>query len=160
MLPQTPYNESEIHPHESINDLPVHPATTQQVFWPVSESRQFTREDAGTIFMDGLKAADMRIPHPEMIVKYQTESETTRAMRMKIEEELRKQQLEKAEEENKKDDNVKMVNAGRWAFKIEDVNIDATVGKVGRGRKGVGWRYGMPFEDRKRGIIKIPTSVP
>lgn len=36
--------------HESINDLPVHRLTDPQIFYPVSESRQFTRVDAGRVF--------------------------------------------------------------------------------------------------------------
>jgi Eukaryotic mitochondrial regulator protein len=160
MLPQTPYNEEKPRPHESINDLPVHPATTQQIFWPVAESRQFTREDAGNVFRPGLKAADLRIPHPEMVIKNQTEAEMTRSMRMKKELELAQERKEMEKKYTVKDEKISTVIAGKWSFKIQDVNIDATVGKQGRGRNGVGWRYGMPFDDRKRGVVKIPTSVP
>ncbi|EEH21636.2 hypothetical protein PABG_03852 [Paracoccidioides brasiliensis Pb03] len=52
MLPTTPlkkYPERPI-PHESINDLPVHRLTEPQIFYPVSESRQFNRVDAGRVF--------------------------------------------------------------------------------------------------------------
>lgn len=160
MLPQTPYNEEKPRPHESINDLPVHRATTQQIFWPVSESRKFTREDAGRVFQPGLKSADLRIPHPEMVIKNQTEAETTRSMRMKKELEMARNQKTREKSEAISDEKTKTVLAGRWSFKIQDVDIDSTVGKEGRGRQGVGWRYGMPFDDRKRGVIKIPTSVP
>lgn len=38
------------HGHESINDLPVHSLTGPQIFYPVSESREFTRVDAGRVF--------------------------------------------------------------------------------------------------------------
>lgn len=37
-------------PHESINDLPAHRLTEPQIFYPVSESRQFNRVDAGRVF--------------------------------------------------------------------------------------------------------------
>ena len=52
MLPTTPYSKppNPPTPHESINDLPVHRLTEPQIFYPVSESRQFTREDAGRVF--------------------------------------------------------------------------------------------------------------
>lgn len=52
MLPTTPYNKPPTPPvpHEPINDLPVHRLTDPQIFYPVSESRQFTREDAGRVF--------------------------------------------------------------------------------------------------------------
>ncbi|KAJ6164579.1 hypothetical protein N7470_003251 [Penicillium chermesinum] len=36
--------------HEPINDLPAHPATGAQIFYPVPESRSFTRVDAGRVF--------------------------------------------------------------------------------------------------------------
>ncbi|EED17595.1 conserved hypothetical protein [Talaromyces stipitatus ATCC 10500] len=52
MVPTTPLAEQgESQPtHESINDLPVHRLTAPQIFYPVSESRQFTRVDAGRVF--------------------------------------------------------------------------------------------------------------
>lgn len=52
MVPVTPLAKAPEPPvpHESINDLPVHPLTNPQIFWPVSESRQFTRVDAGRVF--------------------------------------------------------------------------------------------------------------
>jgi hypothetical protein len=52
MVPTTPLAEKgESQPvHESINDLPVHRLTAPQIFYPVSESRQFTRVDAGRVF--------------------------------------------------------------------------------------------------------------
>ena len=51
--------------HKSISELPVSPLTHPQHFVPVSESRAFTRADAGAEF--GLPATDMMIPHPELI---------------------------------------------------------------------------------------------
>ncbi|KAL2000542.1 hypothetical protein VTN02DRAFT_2949 [Thermoascus thermophilus] len=52
MLPTTPLAEKGRPQvaHESINDLPVHKLTDPQIFYPVSESRQFTRVDAGRVF--------------------------------------------------------------------------------------------------------------
>ena len=53
MIPTTPYNPShptQITPHESINDLPVHKLTEPQLFYPTSESRAFNRTDAGRVF--------------------------------------------------------------------------------------------------------------
>lgn len=52
MVPTTPYNKppNPPVPHEPINDLPVHRLTEPQIFYPVAESRQFTREDAGRVF--------------------------------------------------------------------------------------------------------------
>lgn len=50
MLPTTPYSPGRIVKHESINDLPVHPLTDNQIFYPTSESRAFNRTDAGRVF--------------------------------------------------------------------------------------------------------------
>lgn len=54
MVPTTPLYEdtrdNRNRPHESINDLPVHKLTDPQIFYPVSESRQFNRVDAGRVF--------------------------------------------------------------------------------------------------------------
>jgi hypothetical protein len=71
MLPTTPLRSGAAGaasaPHESINDLPVHPATRQQLFYPTSESRQFTREDAAKAFSSKLLPAEKRIPHPQLV---------------------------------------------------------------------------------------------
>lgn len=52
MVPTTPLAEGgQRQPvHEPINELPVHRLTEPQIFYPVSESRQFTRVDAGRVF--------------------------------------------------------------------------------------------------------------
>ncbi|KAI9374242.1 eukaryotic mitochondrial regulator protein-domain-containing protein [Aspergillus egyptiacus] len=54
MVPTTPLYErpadQRLNPHESINDLPADPLTDAQIFYPVSESRQFNRIDAGRVF--------------------------------------------------------------------------------------------------------------
>ncbi|KAL4884173.1 eukaryotic mitochondrial regulator protein-domain-containing protein [Aspergillus karnatakaensis] len=54
MIPTTPLygkiRDQKKNPHESINDLPSHRLTDPQIFYPVSESRQFTRVDAGRVF--------------------------------------------------------------------------------------------------------------
>ncbi|PYH95327.1 hypothetical protein BO71DRAFT_377729 [Aspergillus ellipticus CBS 707.79] len=52
MVPTSNYNKEygSGRPHEGINDLPVHRLTNPQIFYPVSESRQFNRVDAGRVF--------------------------------------------------------------------------------------------------------------
>lgn len=50
------------------------------------------------------------------------------------------------------------VQGRRWDFKFQDISAEKA-GKDGRGKDAVGYRYGMPHEDRKRGMVKIPTSV-
>lgn len=65
MIPTTPYNPASTRPvttHESINDLPQHPLTDPQLFYPTSESRAFNRVDAGRVF-----SAAPRLPDDEDI---------------------------------------------------------------------------------------------
>jgi len=45
-----------------------------------------------------------------------------------------------------------------WDFKFQDISVER-VGRDGRSEKGVGWRYGMPHEDRKPGQVKVPRSA-
>ncbi|KAF2464327.1 uncharacterized protein BDR25DRAFT_307312 [Lindgomyces ingoldianus] len=171
MVPTTPYINPSLPEnkgkrpitHEAINDLIVHPATRQQLFVPVSESRHFTRVDAGKAFDNDLLPADERIPHPELV---QAERDIASGLsieerrqlaeeRMEKEQERRRQQESKRLEELKK---VKTVAGRRWDFVFQDVNVES-VGRDGRSPKGVGWRYGFPHEDRKKGQVKIPTKV-
>ncbi|KAM5442322.1 hypothetical protein MferCBS31731_002697 [Microsporum ferrugineum] len=60
-------------PHEPINDLPVHKLTEPQIFYPVSESRNFTRVDAARVFSAApeLPAAERDVAGntPEAIAK-------------------------------------------------------------------------------------------
>lgn len=167
MLPQTPYKGERVEPvaHESINDLPVHPYTTQQIFYPASESRTFTREDAGNAFKVGLLPADKRIPHPELVqlekmkIAKATKDEITNAMIKYSEDEAKAIERKKMAEKAREARDVKVYKGFRWDFKFTDFSQDSTVGRDERSRKGVGARYGMPHEDRKRGQVKIPTSV-
>ncbi|KAF2746538.1 hypothetical protein M011DRAFT_468634 [Sporormia fimetaria CBS 119925] len=171
MLPQTPYIDPSLPenrgkrpiPHESINDLIVHPATRQQLFVPVAESRQFTRVDAGKAFQNDLLPADDRIPHPELV-----QAERELAAGLSHEERLRLaekrfaaiQEKKKAEEAQIQAElaSLKTVPKRRWDFVFQDVSVEHA-GKDGRGLKGVGWRYGFPHEDRKKGQVKIPTKI-
>jgi hypothetical protein len=171
MVPQTPYIDPSLPqnkgkrpiPHESINDLIVHPATRQQLFVPVSESRQFTRVDAGKAFDNNLLPADDRIPHPELVL---AERELAAGLSFEerkrlAEERFAAEQAKKEAEEAKKQEelrNLKTVPKRRWDFVFKDVSVE-NAGKDGRGPNGVGWRYGFPHEDRKKGQVKIPTSV-
>jgi hypothetical protein len=162
MLPQTQYNPNiRNKPHESINDLPVISHTTNQQFWITSESRQFTREDAGKAFFDGLLPADKRIPHPEMVDKMRLEMGHGKWSRFKATQE--KIGTNSASESGSQIteklplDFVKIHGGGKWDLRVESVNVER--GRTERSRMGVGHRYGMPHEDRKRGQVKIPTSV-
>jgi hypothetical protein len=171
MLPTTPYIDTSKAvnkgkrpiTHEPINDLIVHPATRQQLFVPVSESRHFTRVDAGKAFDNDLLPADARIPHPELV---QAERELSQGLsfderRRLAEERLETEQAEKRKLEEKKQAELhalKVVPKRRWDFVFQDVSVDA-VGRDGRKHTGVGWRYGVPHQDRKKGQVKIPTKV-
>ncbi|KAF7899880.1 hypothetical protein EAF00_004216 [Botryotinia globosa] len=164
MVPVTQLNTGASRTtHESINDLPIHVATGQQIFHPTSESRHFTREDAAKIFDEKLLPADQRIPHPEMIEMHKDfkaglsrEERTARQDARDEAEEQARQRIadRKAAEEAK----IMKVRTPRWEFRIKEINVD-DIGKDGRGAHGTGWRYGRPLMDRKRGQVKIPTSV-
>lgn len=168
MLPQTPYKPNNpkqaIFAHESVNDLPVHPHTRQQLFYPVSESRQFTREDAAKAFSDTLLPADKRIPHPELVTLEKEHLEglprDQRWARQQQRDQEAREAREKAAEKKKmwEERTQRVVETRRWNFKFQDISAEK-VGKDGRGKEGVGARYGMAHLDRKRGQIKIPTSV-
>jgi len=164
MLPQTPYIPNRPAPHESISDLPVHKSTTLQVFHPVSESRQFTRTDAAKVFDRSLLPAEDRIPHPELVQldkwKYEGIQYDVRMKMQKeaIEKEVRVRKLKEKARLEKEKLTTKVAETPRWQFKFKDISVES-VGKDGRARGGVGARYGMPFEDRKKGIIKIPRRV-
>ena len=43
-------------------------------------------------------------------------------------------------------------------YRFEEVRVEDG-GRFGRSRKGTGMPYGVPFDDRKKGKVKIPTSV-
>ncbi|KAH7113300.1 eukaryotic mitochondrial regulator protein-domain-containing protein [Dendryphion nanum] len=172
MLPQTPFIDQSLPenkdkrpiPHEPINDLIVHPATRQQLFVPVAESRRFTRADAGKAFQNDLLPADDRIPHPELVDAEREiaqglsfrERQALATARHDAEEEAKRvaEETRRAEELRTR----KTVPQRRWDYVFTDVSVEQA-GKNGRGAKGVGWRYGFPHEDRKKGMVKIPTKV-
>ena len=166
MLPTTSFIEGEQNePHEPINEVHVHNLTMQQLFLPVSESRHFTRKDAAKAFHDKMLSADARSPQPQLI---QMEKEILngasredslakfKEATQKEEDKVAQKLQQQRELEAKQTKNVK---TDRYEFRFKEINVD-DVGRDGRSRKGTGWRYGAPFEDRKRGLIKIPTSVP
>ena len=171
MVPTTPYidptkpENKHQRPitHEAINDLIVHPATRQQLFVPVAESRHFTRVDAGKAFDNNLLPADDRIPHPELVL---AEREIAMGLAFDERKSLALRRLEEEEEKRRWKDNrlkaelasLKTVPKRRWDFVFKDVSVESA-GIDGRSHKGVGWRYGMPHEDRKRGQVKIPRRI-
>jgi len=164
MLPQTKFNPRKPIPHESINDLPVHATTREQLFYPASESRQFTREDAAKAFDPRLLSADKRIPHSDLIDLERDiaagKSRDARQAGIKARDDKKVEKKEQIEQKRRvwREENLQTVSGQRWDFKFENINVDKA-GHDGRSRRGVGWRYGTPYDDRRRGQIKIPTSV-
>lgn len=171
MLPTTPYIDPSLPQnkgkrpitHEPINDLIVHPATRQQLFVPVAESRHFTRADAGVAFDNNLRPADERIPHPELV---QAERELASGLSFEERKRLAEERLAKEQQKKERAEQRRQVELAsqrrvpqrRWDFVFQDVSVDS-VGAKGRDPKGVGWRYGFPHEDRKKGQVKIPIKV-
>ncbi|KAI4716893.1 hypothetical protein E4T48_06931 [Aureobasidium sp. EXF-10727] len=170
MVPQTRFNRKLLEDpkkgitHESINDLPVHPYTRTQIFYPTSESRQFTRADAAKVFSPTLLPADERIPLPELIdiekdaINNMPREERTARIRERTEKKLRAKQEKEQKQRQWEERNVKVVSNQRWNFRFQSISVE-DAGKDGRGRGGVGWRYGNPHHDREKGEIKLPTSV-
>ena len=166
MVPTTPYDRNRPTPHESINDLPIHKDTLRQIFHPVSESRHFTRVDAGKVFSPTLLPADDRIPHPELIqLEKDRQSDMTAQERitkqrenLEADDQARKEREKARREKDERELRRVAPPQGRWEFRFRDVSVES-VGKDGRDRRGVGARYGIPHEDRKRGQIKIPTRM-
>lgn len=190
--------------HESINDLEQHPMTFPQIFWPTSESRAFTRTDAGRVFSGAprlsdeqekgeddkpvaepwqdtapeiigkpghehpvLKPADARIPHPHLIA-YEKDK-LDRSIRPP---EVRARYVERLQQEDAKHKEIRQrqaraeekkrtrVETDRWQFVVTEVSATRTgTGLDGRGTKAPGYRYGVPSQERKKGQVKIPTSV-
>lgn len=149
---------------ESINDLPLHAATSPQIFHPTSESRHFTRVDAARVFDEALLPADDRIPHPDQVLQHKDALAGLSPKEIAARRESREQAAAKRtqailERRAKKEaEGVKTVDTERWRFRITQVNVD-DAGITGRGEKGVGWRYGAPLMDRKKGMVRIPTKV-
>lgn len=167
LLPQTRYDDSNSQRiHEQFNEVVVHPYTQQQLFFPVSESREFNREDAAKAFNRYLKSTDERIPHPELVqmerqinVEGVAPLEAAKAFRQATAEAEQKI-AERAERAARKEASlITRVNDKRGVeFRFKDYNVDS-VGHNGRGLEGVGVRYGVASYDRKRGEVKIPTKV-
>ncbi|RFU75521.1 ribosomal s35, mitochondrial [Trichoderma arundinaceum] len=166
MLPKTSYREGEKNlPHEPVNEIHVHKLTMQQLFVPVSESRHFTREDAAKAFHDSMLSVDTRSPQPELIKMEREilEGKTRQESLAKFKEATQKEEdrvaQRIAQEQQREEKATTRVTTDRYEFRFKEINAD-DVGRNGRSRKGTGWRYGAPFDDRKRGLVKIPTSVP
>ncbi|OAA53286.1 Ribosomal protein S35, mitochondrial [Cordyceps fumosorosea ARSEF 2679] len=168
LLPKWGYypGEPQQTPFEPVNDIHVHRYTMQQLFVPVAESTEFTREDAAAAFYDNMLSVDKRSPQSGLIdmerrniakkgsrkANWQAFQEAERQREDEFAERLAAEQaaLEAA---------TTLVKSDRYEFRFREMNAD-DAGTDGRSHKGLGWRYGAPHMDRKRGMIKIPKTVP
>ncbi|CUS10801.1 unnamed protein product [Tuber aestivum] len=136
---------------EDIQELPIHSLAGRQVFVPTSESREFTRADAGKEF--GLPAADVMVPHPDLVTLAKERFENVpleeRIVRQGERDRLEKRRREAENQRaNERKRQKKVIEVGRWKWCL----TEAETGKVG-------FRYGFPLPDRKKGHVKIPTHV-
>lgn len=164
MLPRVNLTNNE-RPFEPINDIHIHSYTMQQLFVPVSESREFTRSDAAKAFGEHILPPDSKMRIPELIT---LEKDIAKGVEPRLAEKkfiaaaakheaefARRLKIESIKEEQNK---IRVNSSRNVEFRFEKINVD-DVGRDGRARSGVGWRYGVPFNDRRRGAVKIPTSV-
>jgi hypothetical protein len=166
MLPQTSYSSGALNvTHEPINDVPVHSYTMQQIFLPTSESRHFTRHDAAKAFHRDMLAVDERSAHKELIELEKANmrgEEGAKALR-DFEETAKAAEdalvLKVQQQKQKEEARTIRVHTDRFEFRFKTFNAN-DVGRDGRKRNAVGWRYGAPLDDRKRGKVKIPTQCP
>lgn len=211
MVPTTPLAQDGERQqfHEPINDLPAHPTTGPQIFYPVPESRAFTRVDAGRVFSGApalerevaekithpsdlaekaienpnsiewvgkgenarqvLQPADVRIPHPQLVKleldraafpEERRKVAQLHAERMERQEKVEKERRERAQSRREKSIKHVEPDGGRFDYRFSDAVFTAeTTGKDGRAPWAPGRRYGVPTNDRKRGMVKIPTRV-
>ncbi|KAH8884221.1 hypothetical protein GQ53DRAFT_752272 [Thozetella sp. PMI_491] len=166
MLPCTELDEGHgrLTPHESTGEVHVHSHTMQQLFVPTPESRSFTREHAARAFGDRIVPVDKALQIPELI---EYERELSRNVNPDEAHEnfrkaVRDSETRIAESETKKlreaqESKVRVAN-DRFEFRFTAYNAE-NIGPGGRSKDAVGWRYGVPHSDRKKGQIKIPPRV-
>ncbi|PHH76762.1 hypothetical protein CDD80_1248 [Ophiocordyceps camponoti-rufipedis] len=166
MLPTTIWNDNrENEPHEPINDVHIHKQSMHQLFLPVAESRRFTREDAADAFGSGLLPVDKRCPQPLLIdmereiLAGKNKAESIRVFRQRAMDEEQKIAKRTEKDMQKVERHTFRIKDGRFEFRFSEANVNEG-GETGRSRKGVGWRYGAPHQDRKRGLVKIPKAMP
>ncbi|KAI5840281.1 eukaryotic mitochondrial regulator protein-domain-containing protein [Morchella snyderi] len=155
MLPIThfvPADQGQRQIHENIQELFSHPFAGRQAFVPTSESREFTRVDAGKEF--GLPPADEAVPHPELIItkRERNENLSLDELERRQAERDRLAQTQQEEKEARAAEKLKnagtFVEQGRWKWNLKEARAGS-----------VGFRYGFPHPDRKKGHVKIPTHV-
>ncbi|KAK3337537.1 eukaryotic mitochondrial regulator protein-domain-containing protein [Cercophora scortea] len=164
MVPHSHLSGEEQDPFEPINDIHVHSHTMQQLFLPTSEARHFTRQDAAKAFGEHILAPDEKMRIPELIAFEKdlvagVGNEDAEANFFKATAASERAIADKHLARAQRDENNKTrVDSGRFEFRFERISVDSA-GQDGRARRGVGWRYGVPFNDRRRAVVKIPTKV-
>lgn len=183
MLPLAYPNEDE--PFEPINEIHVHGLTMQQLFVPAPESRHFTREDAAKAFNEKMLSADARMPHKQLVKHHRRVAKLPPSVAKKpvdedkvdedtadektpqkqswdqfVEDAREAERADVLRDASKKEFENKITLAiptDRAEFRFKTMVVD-DVGPDGRSRRGVGWRYGAPYEDRKKDQVKHPTK--
>jgi Eukaryotic mitochondrial regulator protein len=114
-----------------------------------------------------LKPADARIPHPHLIAyekdkldPYLDNAERNERFHARLrEEELQRAEKKEADRQRAERHTIR-VDTGRYEFLIKDAQTTRVgTGLDGRGMASPGQRYGVPSQDRKRAVVKIPTKV-
>lgn len=150
-------------PLEPINEIHVHGYTMQQLFVPTSESRHFTREDAAKAFHPTMLSPDDRMPHKELVRHWRRRQDGERdgVSRKKFIAEARASEkadvLRDASKTEHEKRAIQTVSTERSDFRFKSITAD-DAGPDGRSKRGVGWRYGAPYEDRKKDQVKHPLK--
>ena len=116
------------------------------------------------MFDRDLKPAEDRVPHTELVQlqKWRCEGkiadERIQLQREKEAKDVQSRKVLEGKREERELEGVKRVETERSTFRFRDVVVES-LGTKGRSREGVGARYGIPHQDRKKGQIKIPTRV-
>lgn len=159
----TTVDSEEMRPFEPINEIYVHGLTMQQLFVPASESRHFTRADAAAAFHERMLPADARIPHKELVkhlrrVKDGQDEGQSRAEFVEGAREAERADVLRDADKSEWEKRLTVsVPTERAEFRFKKMAVDDG-GWDGRSRRGVGWRYGAPYEDRKKDQVKHPTK--
>lgn len=114
-----------------------------------------------------LKAADARIPHPHLIAyemdkldSYLDSTERNERYHARLREEVEQRAGRKEADRMRMERHTTRVDTGRYEFLIKDCQTTRVgTGLDGRGTASPGKRYGVPSQDRKKAVVKIPTKV-
>lgn len=114
----------------------------------------------------GLLPADARVPHADLVVlardrlAHPAASDAEHAARVAAYVSRKTAALDAAAagERARAEEARTVVRGRRWDFRFVEARVE-DVGRRGVSREGVGWRYGAPLLDRKRGQFKLPKAV-